>query len=189
MGNHVHLLIKVVSEGLEQIFKKIGVRYVYWYNWKYNRTGHLFQGRFNSEPVESDDHFFMVIRYIHQNPVKACLADSIDTYKWSSYGEYVGKRDIVDTSVALKAMAPEDFIKFNNEENNDSCLESVSSRKNDKDAKEIMKKLLNCDTVEGFLKLDAITRNASIRKLKEEGLSIRQISRLTGISKRIVERA
>ena len=188
MGSHAHLLIKVAAEGLEQIFKKIGIRYVYWYNWKYNRTGHLFQGRFKSEPVESDDYFFTVIRYIHQNPVKAGLTRSIEAYKWSSYKEYVKKRDIVDTSFALKTMALKDFIKFNKKKNNDSCLEDIASRMSDKDAKEIMKHLVNCDTVEGFQKLDAIMRNASIKRMKEKGLSIRQISRLTGVSKGIVER-
>ena len=46
MGNHVHLLLKVQDEGLETIFKRIGGRYVYYYNVKYQRVGHLFQDRF-----------------------------------------------------------------------------------------------------------------------------------------------
>ena len=189
MGNHVHLLIKVAAEGLEQIFKKIGVKYVYWYNWKYNRSGHLFQDRFKSEPVESDEYFFTVIRYIHQNPVKAGLVDSIDAYKWSSYKEYEGAKGITDVSFVRKTMALDKFIKFNKEENNDACLESATSRKTDKDAKEVMKKLMNCDTIEAFQNLDAATRKLCLKSLKDEGLSIRQISRLTGVSKGIVERA
>ena len=51
MGNHVHLLIKVEKEQLSQIFKRIGASYVFWYNWKYRRSGHLFQDRFKSEVV------------------------------------------------------------------------------------------------------------------------------------------
>ena len=46
MGNHVHLVLKEGDEPLEKIMKRIGVRYVYWYNWKYMRSGHLFQDRF-----------------------------------------------------------------------------------------------------------------------------------------------
>ena len=71
MGNHIHLLIKVEKEDLEQIFKRIGGRFVYWYNGKYSRGGHLFQDRYKSEPVETDEYFLAVLRYIHQNPVKA----------------------------------------------------------------------------------------------------------------------
>ena len=54
MSNHIHLLIKEGKENLEQIIKKIAGSYVYWYNWKYNRSGHLFQDRFKSEPVETE---------------------------------------------------------------------------------------------------------------------------------------
>jgi len=42
MENQVHLLIKEASEPLAQIFKRLGARYVYWYNWKYERSGPLF---------------------------------------------------------------------------------------------------------------------------------------------------
>ena len=42
MENHVHLLLKVGKEDLSKIFKRIGGSYVYWYNWKYQRAGHLF---------------------------------------------------------------------------------------------------------------------------------------------------
>ena len=54
MGNHVHMMIKVEGESLEQIIKRIGGRYVYWYNSKYSRVGHLFQDRFKSEPIEDN---------------------------------------------------------------------------------------------------------------------------------------
>ena len=54
MHNHCHLLLKVENEDLEQIFKRIGARYVYWYNVKYKRVGHLFQDRYKSETVEND---------------------------------------------------------------------------------------------------------------------------------------
>ena len=189
MGNHVHLLIEVVTEGLEQIFKRIGARYVYWYNWKYNRTGHLFQDRFKSEPVESDEYFFTVMRYIHQNPLKAQLADTLDIYKWSSYEEYIRKSEIVDVSFVLKTMRLDEFIKFNKEESKDTCLENRATRINDNKAKEIMRELLKNDKVEEFQKLTKQERRDCIKKLKKEGLSIRQISRLTGFSKGIVERS
>ena len=68
MSNHIHILLKVEKEDLDLIMKRIAGSYVYWYNWKYYRKGHLFQDRFKSEPVEDDEHFLTVLRYIHQNP-------------------------------------------------------------------------------------------------------------------------
>ena len=54
--------------------KRIGVSFVWYYNEKYRTTGHLFQGRFKSENVETYRYLFTVIRYIHQNPVKAGMS-------------------------------------------------------------------------------------------------------------------
>jgi REP element-mobilizing transposase RayT len=71
MKNHVHLLIRIGQEDLQHFMRKVGAKYVYWYNWKYDRVGGLFQDRYKSEPVEDDGYFLTVLRYIHQNPVKA----------------------------------------------------------------------------------------------------------------------
>ena len=71
MGNHIHLLLKEGTESLEQVFKRVCGKFVYWYNAKYQRTGHLFQDRFKSEPVDTEAYLQTVIRYIHQNPVIA----------------------------------------------------------------------------------------------------------------------
>ena len=67
--------------------KKISTSYVYYYNWQYNRKGHLFQDRYKSEPVEDDDYFLAVLRYINQNPLKAGMIDDIASYLFSSYSE------------------------------------------------------------------------------------------------------
>ena len=57
MGNHVHLLIKEGKEVLSNTMKRIRTSYVCWYNWQYNRKGHLFQDRFKSEAVLDDTYF------------------------------------------------------------------------------------------------------------------------------------
>ena len=123
MGNHVHLLIKVAKEELEQIFRRIEARYVYWYNWKYKRSGHLFQDRYKSEPVEDDRYFVSVLRYIHQNPVKAKLCKKPEEYKWSSYSTLrthlhnkkheIQIRKVLSSRVcAMRRRAAERFFRF-----------------------------------------------------------------------------
>ena len=56
MGNHIHLLIKTDETPLSTIMKSIVVKFVYYYNVKYQRVGHLFQDRFKSEPVETETY-------------------------------------------------------------------------------------------------------------------------------------
>lgn len=63
MDNHVHLLIKE-DEEIGTNIKRITVGYVGWHNNKYERTGHLFQNRYKSEPVETESYLIIVLRYI-----------------------------------------------------------------------------------------------------------------------------
>ncbi len=192
MGNHIHLLIKVEKEEIEQIFKRIGGRYVYWYNGKYSRAGHLFQDRYKSEPVETDEYFLAVLRYIHQNPVKAGLSKTVDEYNWSSYHEYITpkKDQLTDTEIALEMIGKDEFIKFNNQMNDDQCLElqDIKFRLTDEQAKKVMLKISKCNSASEFQELDINKRNEYIRGFKENDLSVRQISRLTGINFGIVRR-
>jgi len=196
MGNHVHLLMKEQEEPLEKIFKRIGASYVYYYNLKYKRTGHLFQDRFRSEPVESDEYFLTVLRYIHQNPVKARLSDITSKYRWSSYNDYIGNTGITDISFGLSLFGDHrsetviSIKQFLEEQNVDQCLELQDDgvRLNDKEAQKIIVKLLRIKDSSGFQKMNADKRDRSIAILKEHGLSIRQISRLTGLSFGIVRK-
>ncbi len=189
MSNHVHLLMKEGAEYLGKIFRRIGASYVYWYNWKYSRTGHLFQDRYKSEVVENDRYFLTVLRYIHQNPIKARMADDIGEYPWSSYNEYIGQADICATHFALSIFsddiktAIEQFSSFNKEENIDKCLDyEETKRLNDIEARELIKDIANIQNPNALQRFEKDKRDLVIKHLKNNGLSIRQIERLTGIS-------
>jgi len=84
MDNHIHMLIKE-DEEIGTSIKRITVGYVRWHNNKHERTGHLFQNRYMSESVETECYLLTVLRYIHQNPVKAGMVEKAEDYKWSSY--------------------------------------------------------------------------------------------------------
>ena len=189
MGNHIHILLKEGREDLPLIFKRIAGSYVYWYNLKYHRCGHLFQDRFKSEPVDTDGYFLTVLRYIHQNPVKAKLCHYAEDYAYSSMREYLFDALLTDTDFALSLLPREQFTDYHREENADRCLEITESfRTTDEEAKALMRKITKCDGVAVFQNLDRETRNQCIRKLHENGLPIRQISRLTGLSRTVIER-
>jgi len=191
MSNHVHLLIKVNNSDLGQTFKRIGVRYVYWYNLKYKRIGHLFQDRYKSEPVETEEYFLSVLRYIHQNPVKAGITSDIAAYRWSSYSEYIGSCRIVDTQFAIDILGKNDFAIFHETDESMSCLEDTARpiRLSDDEAKKAITDTLGSRHIEYAQHFDPSERSEFLKKLKAKGLSIRQISRLTGLSKGLVERS
>ena len=191
MGNHVHLLLKVQVDSLETIFKKIGGRYVYYYNVKYQRIGHLFQDRFKSEPVDDDSYFLTVLRYIHQNPVKAKLCSKVEDYPFSSFAEYLHDSSFIDTEFALKMIDRTVFADFNNTPNSDACLEiTIPCRRavTDTQAQAIIQKISHCNSVTEFQNLEAYKKERFIKKIYDKGVSVRQLSRLTGTSKGMVEK-
>jgi REP element-mobilizing transposase RayT len=191
MKNHVHLLVKINEDKLGSFMRKIGAKYVYWYNLKYNRIGGLFQDRYKSEVVEDESYFLTVLRYIHQNPVKAGLCKNVEDYIESSYLEYLHPRynQLTDIDYVLSIMNIEQFIKFNNEANNDKCLEiQEEHRINDNEAKQIIYRISKCKNPAEFQALETTKRDEYLALLKENGLSIRQIERLTGINRGIIFR-
>ncbi|KAB3527514.1 transposase [Alkaliphilus serpentinus] len=193
MGNHIHIILHEIEEGIEIVMKSIGASYVYWYNWKYNRSGHLFQDRYKSEPIEDEGYLLTALRYIHQNPLKAGITDNIEDFQWSSYREYVNKEEIVDTDYILKMLdsdrktAIEKFIAFHKDTNEEKCLDIEKKRRlTDKEGIEIIKRVCKVNNCLEIQQIEQDMRNKYLKKLKEEGLSTRQIARLTGISRGIV---
>jgi len=70
--------------------KRINLLYAQFFNNKYNFVGHLFQDRFKSELIETDQYHLEIGRYIHLNPVRANMTELPIDYTWSSYRVYMG---------------------------------------------------------------------------------------------------
>ena len=86
MTNHLHLLITPEDKTqLTKFMQSLANRYVRYFNAKYRRTGTIWEGRFKSCLVDSDDYLFTLYKYIEMNPVKAGMVKDIADYKWSSY--------------------------------------------------------------------------------------------------------
>ncbi|AOT71794.1 transposase [Geosporobacter ferrireducens] len=196
MGNHLHLLLMEDKEPLETVMRRICGSYVLWYNKKYGRIGYLFQDRFKSEPVEDDAYFLTVLRYILRNPVKAGIVTKVEDYLWTNYTDYIEGKYQTDTDFALdilnvdREQAVMKFIEFIDKDNDDKCLEIKESRQiTDNDAIKIIKDHCNVERGLDLQMIDVDKRNSYIKELKNEyGLSIRQIERLTGINRGIIQR-
>ncbi len=96
MTNHVHLLLTAEEvNGCALLMKSVGQLYAQYVNKRYGRSGYLWQGRFKSCLVQSEDYVLACYRYIELNPVRAGLAARADEYPWSSYAAN-GKGDAAD---------------------------------------------------------------------------------------------
>lgn len=194
MTNHIHLLIKEEKESISQTIKRISSSYVKWYNGKYERCGHLFQDRFKSEIVENEIYLLTVIRYIHQNPVKAYLVNNVEEYPWSSYQEYLYQSLIVDKDIVLGFISEnndksiEKFVAFNNTSNDDECMDIEDKQKlSDKSVVEYIHGY-GINNIYELNKLEIEKRNTIIAKILKRGASMNQLSRITGISKSTISR-
>lgn len=203
MDNHVHLIIYDKEQRLSKIMQSIEISYAFYFNMKYDRTGHLFQNRFFSSKVEDRAYLKLVCRYIHQNPAKAGIANTQD-YKWSSYKEYVGKTRIINNKLLLSIFAEdfqtakEEFIKFHNINSDTNKEEKISNiieyeldeRMSDEEIKNYICELLDIQNIREILKYNIEIRNEKLSKLKcFKNTSISQLSRVIGINRKMLERA
>jgi REP-associated tyrosine transposase len=86
MTTHTHLQITPSTEvGASAVMKELGVRYVLYFNRRYQRVGTLWTGRFRAKPIDDERYWITCLRYIEQNPVRANIVVQADQYRWSSY--------------------------------------------------------------------------------------------------------
>ncbi|AKL96108.1 transposase [Clostridium aceticum] len=188
MTNHVHMLLKTESEEIGDVVRRITVGYAQYHNIKNGRTGHLFQNRFKSEPVNTDDYFLIVLRYIQQNPIKAGMVERIEDYKWSSYNSYIKKDTLINSTFALDYFKDiQGFIEYMTEEREDKCLEyNPKKRYTDEELEETISLLVDISILHN---LDIEARDNMIKGIKETtGASNRQLSRILKIGRGILDK-
>jgi REP element-mobilizing transposase RayT len=189
MDNHVHLLLYDPEHQIPFLMKKIGVAYSGYFNKKYERTGHLFQGRYHSVCVENELALRTVFRYIMQNPKKAGIC-SVEDYLWSSYSKYGDPTSFVDTSILVDLIGDWDAYRYIvGTDVNDYWPEHELKKRDDEWANMILKRVLHVSNGMILQQYDKASRDKAIRTLKQKGLSIRQIERITGINRGVVQRA
>lgn len=203
MDNHVHLLVREGSERLATMMKRINGSYAYYFNQKNHRVGHLFQDRFKSEPIGDDRHLLAVIRYIHNNPVKAQLVEKPEQYRWSSYTSYLfphkPEAKMVETEFILSVFANDhktaiqEFKRFSMEDDESEFLdlEEGSIWTIEEGLSYLDEYITNRWPGKSLPNLmnDKSTRTEIILNLKTNTrLSIRTIANLLGINRGIVQK-
>jgi REP element-mobilizing transposase RayT len=158
MVNHVHLLIETPSATISKIMQRINLTYTQYFNKKYGKVGHLFQGRYKSFLCDRDEYLLSLVRYIHLNPVRANLVKEPQRYRWSSHWDFLaGKDDLVDTKRVLRlfsekvSQAKRQYDDFINEALGEGKKESLYQAQgqqilgDDEFVKEVEKKIVRLD--------------------------------------------
>lgn len=108
MPNHFHLILRqIIDNGIRKFMHKVETGHAMFFNKKYDRSGVLYQGRFQAILIEEDEYLTHLSRYIHLNPVDLIepgwkengikdwesVNKFLESYKWSSYQDYIGKHN------------------------------------------------------------------------------------------------
>lgn len=93
MSNHYHFLLKTEKANLPIIMQHINTSYGIYFNCRYKRNGHLFQSRYKAILVEHGPEIKEVVRYMHLNPIRAQMCETLGKYPWSSHGQFTGARE------------------------------------------------------------------------------------------------
>ena len=181
MTNHVHLVIKERElRDISKIMHGLLTKYSRWFNIKYERTGTLMESRYKSKIVDVDEYFLQLVRYVHQNPVKAEIC-AISEYKWSSYNDYLTEtKSCTDTKFLLDMMSRRQFVEFHGVDEDENFDLFKEGKYTDEDLIEQLKRM-GIDDPEKVKYLEPGKQAEVLSALKRK-FKANQIVRVVGIS-------
>ncbi|MCA0295347.1 MAG: transposase [Actinobacteria bacterium] len=186
MTNHVHLVVQTPDEPISLVMKRLGVRYVGWFNRKYSRVGHLFESRFASLPVEDDAYLITLLRYVWNNPVKAGMVARAEDYPWSSRSPLGRDAGLLDRATLERLVpaevldgplpGPDPAARFDGAKTGRPALYS------EMDAGDLLRNACGATGPDDFGILDAGAQLRAIRELRTRSVPYAQLARITGWS-------
>ena len=126
MPNHFHLLLRQDSEiPIFKFIQPLHTSYSMYFNNKYDKVGHLFQGPFKQKVIDKDEYLLQVSSYIHLNPVVDGLASKPENYQWSSYPDYIGMREgtLCDKKMVLLDKTPKEYRRITENEAKEKLIQ------------------------------------------------------------------
>lgn len=188
MDNHAHILMhsENINE-ISQIMRKTNTSYAKFYNKLNNRVGYVFRDRYYVQTIINERQLYNCISYIHKNPIKAKIAKNLSDYKYSSYIEYLHKKELV-TSEGIK-------LALGSDKNYFDIFHEIHKLEDSEDIKDIIEDYENPDAViQEYLKETAMTLE-NIKADKQllaklllqlrhsAGLSLKKMEQLLNINK------
>ena len=187
MRNHVHLLLEDVSDALGPMMKRLDESYAMHFAAVADRVGHVFQGRYWSEPVESDAYYLCALRYIHANPEAAGLCQQ-DQYPWSSYPAHAGTYpSFVTTRLSHDLLnGAQGFVEFSKSGDWRATPfpgSRLRGHLNLDESLRIAQQIVGTDKLAHLQSLPREERMPLLARLVGAGFSENEVVRLTGVGK------
>jgi len=168
MTNHVHLiLVPEKEDSLQRVLKPLHMRYAQYINRQHEWSGHLWQGRFFSSPLD-DAYLWFCVRYVERNPVRAGMVEFAENYPWSSAAAHCGLK--LETLLTIEN---EHWNIFNGVEDWSDWLNNIESDEQLKVVRRNVQKNLPCGSelfIENLEKMagNILRYRAVGRPMKEE---------------------
>ena len=193
MTNHYHLLLETKQINLSKAIQFVNDKYSKYFNKKYKRSGHLWQGRYKSWYVTDEAYLYTLMLYIEQNPLKAKIVKRLEEYPHSSYNYFLAK----NIPECLK-----DAWIVKNHKNDIEAIKEMLSSKVDYSALQELKlasslveapnidKKPNIKKLENMFKNieDTTKRNRKIVQVYDKGYSQHMIAKVLGLNQATVQR-
>lgn len=192
MSNHAHLLVDDSNDYLGPAMQSLMTSYARRFNKRTGHKGHVFQDRYWSSPIKSNLYLEQVIKYIHLNPQKAGIS-RFDTYRWSSYREYMGQEGYIDQDISCGIFgSPSEFKEYMADSRPLDYRPSWRMRISDNDVLPAGEALLRSQfgiSRHEVQELPKGRRCEVICTLRDEGFSTNQIQLLTGLGEWVIKKA
>lgn len=189
MTNHYHILLETKKNNLSKAVQFLNDKYAKYYNKKYNRVGHLWQGRYKSYALYDDAHFWVVAKYIERNPIKANMVQDVNLYNYQSFYEWKNRSKyyelLNDSKIFnMTLLEYEEYITTDLEMDAiDIVYKSPKTIIVDNKFKVLSKRL------ETFFEIDRdINKNNNIKKAYEYGYTKTEIAKYLSISRTAVSK-
>jgi len=187
MTNHYHILIETSDDNISEAIQYLNGGYSMYFNRKYKRTGHFWQGRFLSYYLYDEAHAWIVAKYIERNPITAKMVHDIDEYAYQSFFQWGNRTKhlaLLEDSLIFDMTLQEYGRYINHEMKEDEFLEIYATPKfvhREGEMRILYKRL------ETFFEEDRdINRNENMKKAFEYGYKKIDIARFVGLSSKMV---
>ena len=199
MDNHVHMVVRAAMPVLSGFMRKLDTWHARYFNDKYDHVGHVYQNSFKSVAIHGEVQLLEAIRYVNRNPIVAGLVASCLEYPWSGYRECLGvpvlrKGFVCDAEKALGLFGSQDaFTQFHAQEGDDEADglpadADAMGLGRDERARSVIEDELGCEVAHALGSLPRPRRNECLKRLKGKGVSVRQVERICGVSRGVVQR-
>lgn len=187
MDNHAHILMHTEKiENMTTFMRKTNTSYGMLYNKINGRVGYVFRDRYYTQMIKNEEQLLNCLVYIHNNPIKANIVKRKNEYKYSSYNEYLGKKELLtDDGIKLvfgSAKKYEDTFQMIHK--NDNILDIMDIRENEESGKIIEKYLgKQCKNIDDIINDKERFSELLLELRFKSGKSLREMSKIFGINK------